>query len=62
MRLVFQSPLTKVWYCIFSEYIECTGDKIFVRDGENLILAYEGEDAIAQFEHFVEYGRIFKCE
>lgn len=62
MRLIFESPLTKVWYCIFSEHIECTGDKIFVQDGENMILAYQGEDAFETFEHFIEYGRIFKCE
>ena len=64
MRVIFQSPITKIWYCIYSNHIECTDTQIFVQDGEsgNMILAYQGEDAFETFEHFIEYGRIFKCE
>lgn len=62
MRVIFQSPVSKVWYCVFTECIECDGNKIFVHDGENnLILAYEGDDAVSEFQHFVEYGRIYNA-
>lgn len=60
MKVVFQSPLTKIWHCVFTKHIDCNGKQIFVYDADNhFILAYEGDDALAQFEHFVEYGRIF---
>lgn len=63
MRVIFQSPATKIWYCLFTNHIECRGNKIFVLDekDESLILAYEGENAVAQFEHFIDYGRIFNA-
>lgn len=62
MKVVFQSPVTKIWYCVFTECIECDGQRILVHDADNnLFTAYEGDDAVSQFEHFIEYGRIFNA-